>query len=529
MKKISLGQKIMLIGLGIILFFLLLELGLRVSGQILLLQQHIDNKLTVNTIENLNNTYVILTLGESTTADLHNNQSSWPRELEPILNSKNANYTYVVLQEAIPSTNTKEILYRLNKNLDQYNPNMVITMMGINDAYSIVPYNSSVNKITHVFNSFRTYKLLTSLILNIEQKFKKSLTKDEYFKLGQKYIEKEEYHRAEEMYKNILEQSPKNTEGYIGLGRVFYRTGEYNKAKKILFETIKQFPKDDRIDQAYIILGKVYREQMTTVEVYHEQNDVDIAEKMFKAAIALNPENYHPYSTLGIFYGDIGKDYKSEKMLKKAIELNPTDGYAYFELGVLYCKIEEYDKAKAVFKKAVDLKDFYEDAYIWLAWVYQIKNEPNLAEEVLKNGIEQNPDNDILYGSLAQHYEDLGQYDLAEKYFEKANNIRLKFYNPITNKNYKELNAILKKRGVTHVIMQYPMRSVEPLKKMFKDRSDIIFVDNENVFKKAVKEKGTKQIFVDMFGGEFGHCTLKGNKLIAENVANVILKENSFT
>ena len=52
---------------------------------------------------------------------------------------------------------------------------------------------------------------------------------------------------------------------------------------------------------------------------------------------------------------------------------------------------------------------------------------------------------------------------------------------------------------------------------------------NENVFKKAVKEKGTKQIFVDMFGGEFGHCTLKGNKLIAENVANVILKENSFT
>ena len=45
MKKISLGQKIMLIGLGIILFFLLIELGLRVSGQILLLQQHIDKTM----------------------------------------------------------------------------------------------------------------------------------------------------------------------------------------------------------------------------------------------------------------------------------------------------------------------------------------------------------------------------------------------------------------------------------------------------------------------------------------------------
>ena len=30
---------------------------------------------------------------------------------------------------------------------------------------------------------------------------------------------------------------------------------------------------------------------------------------------------------------------------------------------------------------------------------------------------------------------------------------------------------------------------------------------------------------MDMFGGDFGHCTVKGNRLLAENVARVILKE----
>lgn len=34
-----------------------------------------------------------------------------------------------------------------------------------------------------------------------------------------------------------------------------------------------------------------------------------------------------------------------------------------------------------------------------------------------------------------------------------------------------------------------------------------------------------KEYFGDMFAGDFGHCTKKGNRLLAENIANVILKE----
>jgi hypothetical protein len=53
----------------------------------------------------------------------------------------------------------------------------------------------------------------------------------------------------------------------------------------------------------------------------------------------------------------------------------------------------------------------------------------------------------------------------------------------------------------------------------------VLFVDNEAVFKNAICNAGYNTYFIDMFGGDFGHCTSLGNRLLAENIAGVILKE----
>jgi hypothetical protein len=70
------------------------------------------------------------------------------------------------------------------------------------------------------------------------------------------------------------------------------------------------------------------------------------------------------------------------------------------------------------------------------------------------------------------------------------------------------------------------MRSIESLKKIFQGNDKgIIFVDNEKIFKDAVARNGYRDYFRDIFGGEFGHCTEKGNRLLAENIADAILRE----
>ena len=102
---------------------------------------------------------------------------------------------------------------------------------------------------------------------------------------------------------------------------------------------------------------------------------------------------------------------------------------------------------------------------------------------------------------------------------------RLEFYVPVTVNNHRKLKEVLDRKGIRLICVQYPMRNVEQLKKIFGKDEDVIFVDNESVFKEAVKRSGYKEYFKDMFAGDFGHCTQKGNRLLAQNIAHVILKE----
>jgi hypothetical protein len=95
----------------------------------------------------------------------------------------------------------------------------------------------------------------------------------------------------------------------------------------------------------------------------------------------------------------------------------------------------------------------------------------------------------------------------------------------IKRHNYQEVKRILDRRGIKLVCAQYPMLKVGELKQIFEGQKGVVFVDNEGIFKEAVKKSGYQKYFIDRFGGEFGHCTREGNRLLAENIVNVILKE----
>ena len=123
--------------------------------------------------------------------------------------------------------------------------------------------------------------------------------------------------------------------------------------------------------------------------------------------------------------------------------------------------------------------------------------------------------------------EKLGNTGLSEVYFSKARSFDADYYHPMTRENYRKIKNMLDDRGVQLVCVQYPVRSIDPLKNLFDDTSGIIFVDNEKSFKDAIEKEGYNVYFMDRFAGEFGHCTPKGNELLAGNIADEILKELS--
>ena len=133
---------------------------------------------------------------------------------------------------------------------------------------------------------------------------------------------------------------------------------------------------------------------------------------------------------------------------------------------------------------------------------------------------------DMISGAISTAYTALGNPRLAKLYHERAEQLRLKEFGPTLANNYRYLKFLLDRRGVKLVCVQYPMRGLAPLRKIFQGQADgIVFVDNENVFMDAVQRGSLREYFVDMFGGDFGHCTDKGNRLLAGNIADVIARE----
>lgn len=108
-------------------------------------------------------------------------------------------------------------------------------------------------------------------------------------------------------------------------------------------------------------------------------------------------------------------------------------------------------------------------------------------------------------GNLAKNKNE--KYISTEEIYENQNLIE----------NFHNIQDIVKKEDIIFVAMQYPLRQIEPLKKIFLDENTI-FVDNENNFKKALSKTKYEDLFVDNFGGDFGHGTKSGNLLIAKNI-----------
>ena len=110
-------------------------------------------------------------------------------------------------------------------------------------------------------------------------------------------------------------------------------------------------------------------------------------------------------------------------------------------------------------------------------------------------------------------------------------NTQKAYLDSLTISNLNRIHDSLKDRGIKFVVMQYPMRDLTPLRQVFAPKNgtnnlnDPLFIDNQGIFIQAVADEGYSAYFVDSFAGDFGHCTRKGNRLIALNIVNTLKKE----
>jgi tetratricopeptide (TPR) repeat protein len=503
--KVSLRQKVALIVLGIFLTIVILEIGLRIGGGIFLSMREYGNWKSLQK----KGAYCILCVGESTTFD-DGGEKAYPRQLETVLNQKNLGITFSVVNKGASGKNSTYILEQIEKYLDTYKPDMVITMMGVNDDCDSLPYKGESSSYWgNFFHSLRVYKIFTLLQAHMRATIKRITI------------------FTAKKYKN----SP-------AVPTTDVQAGESNA-----HEASATSPQNA---------------QITVDECYRQQREHVRSEKMLIEAVRHNPKKYEAYFELGLYYVDQANYSRAAEAFSKAIELDPVQREGYIQLGLAYMNLDQFALADEFFEKAVALRPQDSDIYTLWAWNAYVKQRYVRAEEILKRAIEHVPDcsyvfytlgrlyheegkyiqaatmyqkaislslqSDKAYGGLVAVYNEIGKPELAKKYYEKINNLRMHYYNPVTKTNYLKLQNILDKRKITLVCVQYPLRNIEIVRRIFPKQEGIIFVDNEKIFKDAVNKGSYKDYFADMFAGDFGHCTRKGYRLLAENIAQQIMK-----
>lgn len=539
-------QKVFLFFFGVFLSSLILEAGLQLASFTLSALQ----EKRADSLSKKKDAYRILCLGESTT------QGQYPPFLEVGLNQNRLNMTFSVIDAGRSATTTTAILSRAEFLLDRYHPDMVVAMIGINDG--IAPHMPeeypSSSAMTSLLRSAKTYKLTRLLLLHLTVKEKSAnsivappplaqahlngsypvpgnslMTEEEfilaeagfkkniehhhddassYYRLAEFYRQQLLFHLAESVFKKVLELNPNSDAAYQGLGICHLQLGQYTYAERNFNKALDLNPTNDATykdrGSLYYLIGKFPE-----------------ATADFKKAQELNPNNFSAYLSLGQLAAEQKRFRLAENNFIKALELNPRHVSTHIQLGRLYLMHGRYAQAEAHFNKTLKLEPGNAYPYLAIGITYRQQGQVVRSARWLNRGLMRFGPNTFkrFYRELALVNMESGQIARARQYYDKARQS-----DQLTARNYRALKALLDKRKIRLVSVQYPMRSVVPLMRIFAGRADdIIFVDNEGTFKDAVERDGLRAYFRDMFGGDFGHCTQKGNQLLGENIARAIL------
>jgi len=273
MPKTTYIQKIILIIFGVFLSFILLEAGLRMAGLLYTSLQDHRNILSLKS----NGMYRILCIGESTTA--FGGHNSYPSQLGRILNKNNNDLTFSVINKGVPGTNSVAILRNLQSNLKKYKPDIVISMIGINDN-DVNILSEKINNKSSFLKSLKTYKLADFILSG--------------FKSSSRVVNVEE--------REALEIS-KNTDYYLNY--------ESNQRKQSLEELKNIIPNN---------MLRSLRNAWLEFDKSNFENSRMILEKTVKS----NPENYYAYSNLVEHYCAQDEYNKAIKLFPNVFELKPT-------------------------------------------------------------------------------------------------------------------------------------------------------------------------------------------------------------
>lgn len=497
-----------LVVFGIVFALLLLECALRIGG--------LAVKRTSSAKSNQQRVRIVC-IGESTTAAWPaENPSAWTARLERYLNETNPPRPFEVINFGIVGATTDQLLHRFESEIDTINPDIVIAMMGVNDDGNvIVPHRRSTlfntiergsraltllgavwrnyyaqSQMAHELGNSEFAGRLPSATRNSDQTF------NELRLLS--YLEAERAATDTDFgnWFHHYYNRPRDTifgSNYEALLRALYRKRHPEHRSIVPLEDLKQWALSDlheeisttRDDENGFLLSSLL------ASLYELEGHRDLTVAVLEdAASRFSGATAYIYLRLASVYQNLGKRDLESSAIERVRSSWGDRASTLAILGNYFFDRGDYAKSLGFYQNALS-----------------IARQPNGV------GLSEASRGRIAYNRF------LVSHSTAE--MRQGSDLEL---HAMTKTNYLRLHSLVRKRSKQLFAMQYPTRSIQPLRSLLGSDPDVVFVDNQQDFINAVEANGYFRVFNDNFAGSFGHFQEIAQELLARKLTTIILE-----
>jgi len=150
-----------------------------------------------------------------------------------------------------------------------------------------------------------------------------------------------------------------------------------------------------RIDEAYAwVRGAILEDPSflssynTLGVIYRRHRNLPEAERAFRYALALEPENTSVMSNLAQTLADLGQSEESRRLTARLAQIDPTPPFYFFDRGIAAMQKGEYAVAKALFTREIRRAAYNHEFHFWLAMADLGLGEPDKARKHLGIALE---------------------------------------------------------------------------------------------------------------------------------------------
>jgi tetratricopeptide (TPR) repeat protein len=170
------------------------------------------------------------------------------------------------------------------------------------------------------------------------------------FERGILYAMQDNFHLAEEDFKQATALSPDKNSNYKGLGILYLESGNAAQAVDTLKRRLQQKPNDP--DMLYLLGEALLRSgAQSGTPAYNE------AQVSFEKSVRLDPKACLPHVSLGKMYLDEERTAEAVAQFEQARAADPNEKSTYWQLATAYRKLGEFDKQRSALAALKSLND----------------------------------------------------------------------------------------------------------------------------------------------------------------------------